>query len=87
MEWNLLSIKRANLSVIIALLDATSPSRGALGRPLRFRGLALRSCWPCWRKVLSLRQEYILERQRSLRKMNLMPRAPLLGELPSVSDG
>ena len=39
----------------------SSPSRGALGRPSRFRGLALRSCLPCWRKVLPLRQECVLE--------------------------
>ena len=39
----------------------SSPSRGALGRPSRFRGLTLRSCLPCWRKALSLRQECILE--------------------------
>ena len=39
----------------------SSPSRGALGRPSRFRGLALRSCLPCWRKVLSLRQVPFLE--------------------------
>ena len=61
----------------------SSPSRGALGRPSRFRGLTLRSCLPCWRKVLSLRQECVLERQRSLRKMNPMPRPPLLGEVAS----
>ena len=67
----------------------SSPSRGALGRPSRFRGLALRSCLPCWRKVLPLRQMPVLERQRSLRKMNLMPRPPLLGEVakPSGFDG
>ncbi len=29
----------------------SSPSRGALGRPSRFRGLALRSFWQCWRNV------------------------------------
>ena len=45
-----------------SLTLGSSPSRGALGRPSRFRGLALRSCWLCWRKVLSLRQEYVLER-------------------------
>ena len=39
----------------------SSPSRGALGRPSRFRGLALRSYLPCWRKVLPLRQECVLE--------------------------
>ena len=38
-----------------------SPSRGALGIPSRFRGLALRSCLPCWRKVFPLRQMMILE--------------------------
>ena len=39
----------------------SSPSRGALGIPSRFRGLALRSCLPCWRKVFRLRQMMILE--------------------------
>ena len=39
----------------------SSPSRGALGIPSRFRGLALRSCLPCWRKVFPLRQMMILE--------------------------
>ena len=36
-----------------------------------------------------LRQECVLERQRSLRKMNLMPRPPLLGEVakPTGFDG
>ena len=29
----------------------SSPNRGALGRPSRFRGLALRSFWQCWRNV------------------------------------
>ena len=66
----------------------SSPSRGALGRPSRFRGLALRYCLPCCRNVISaLRQKSVLERQRSDRKMNLMPRPPLLGEVASsVSD-
>ena len=65
----------------------SSPSRGALGRPSRFRGLALRSFWQCWRNVRPLRQKSLLERQRSDRKMNLMPRPPLLGEVASsVSD-
>ena len=61
----------------------SSPSRGALGRPSRFRGLALRSFWQCWRNVRPLRQKSLLERQRSDRKTNLMPRPPLLGEVAS----
>ena len=79
----------------------SSPSRGALGRPSHFRWFALRYCLLCWRKafpsrgrwhevpdeVETLRQMMLLERQRSDRKMNLMPRPPLLGEVASsVSD-
>ena len=38
-------------------------------------------------EVETLRQMMLLERQRSDRKMNLMPRPPLLGEVASsVSD-
>ena len=62
----------------------SSPSRGALGRPSHFRWFALRYCLLCWRNVISaLRQMMLLERQRSDRKMNLMPRPPLLGEVAS----
>ena len=39
----------------------SSPDRGALGISSCFRALALRSCLPCWRKVLPLRQECVLE--------------------------
>ena len=62
----------------------SSPSRGALGRPSHFRWFALRYCLLCWRNVISaLWQMMLLERQRSDRKMNLMPRPPLLGEVAS----
>ena len=63
-----------NLSVIFALLDATSPSRRGLGIPSRFRGSALRSCLPCGRYWFWSVSDYC-------EKTNLLPRAPLLGEL------
>jgi hypothetical protein len=43
-----------NLSVIVASLDATSPSRGGLGIPLRFRAYALRYFLFCCRQFFFL---------------------------------
>ena len=52
-----------NLSVIVASLDATSPSRGGLGIPLRFRAYALRYFLFCCRQFFPLRQMPVLEPQ------------------------
>ena len=54
-----------NLSVIIASLDATSPSRRGLGIPSRFRGSALRSCLPCGRHWFWSRQARIAKNKTS----------------------
>ena len=91
-----------NLSVIIASLDATSPSRGGLGIGFIFRNdrLLAPKRTPAARFFTSsgtschlplegkaLRQQGKQEQSVSPRKRDGLPRAPLLGELPSVSDG
>ena len=76
-----------NLSVIIASLDATSPSRGGLGIGFIFRNNRSRSKTHSCRKGKALRQQGKQERSAKPRKRDGLPRAPLLGELPSASDG